>query len=498
MRQKKLVLNSITSLVTQLATIVCGMIVPRLIMVTYGSTVNGLVSSISQFLSIITLLDFGVGSVMQAALYKPLAEGDNAQISKVMVSAQRFFRRIAQILIIYVIVLILVYPYISKSIFDRSFTISLIVIIAVSSFAQYYWGIANQILLNADQRIYIQTGLQCLVLILNTVCCFVLVNVGASIQIVKLASTIVFVLRPILMQIYVKKHYSINKKILFQEEPIKQKWNGVAQHIASYVLDNTDIVVLTLFSTYASVSVYMVYYNVVSGIRKLLISVFNSFQSLWGNMIAKGEKELLEQSFDKIEWIIHNIVIFFFGVTGALILPFIKLYTNGVEDINYILPYFAVIIVLANAMHCLRLPYMMIIYSAGEFKETQASAWIEAASNIIFSILLVVRFDLPGVALGTFIAMTYRTIYLAYYLSKHILHRCFSHFCKRILLDAFCVGDLYLILKFIKIQSANVTVLGWIIMAVEVAFITLLCILVTNIFFERHKLKNTFCNWLKK
>lgn len=74
MRKKKLILNSVTSLLTQLMTIICGLIIPRLIISAYGSQVNGLVSSITQFLSVISLLDLGVGAVVQTALYRPLAE----------------------------------------------------------------------------------------------------------------------------------------------------------------------------------------------------------------------------------------------------------------------------------------------------------------------------------------------------------------------------------------------------------------------------------------
>ena len=269
MRKKKLILNSVTSLLTQLMTIICGLIIPRLIISAYGSQVNGLVSSITQFLSVISLLDLGVGAVVQTALYRPLAEKDDLQISKIVVSSDRFFRRIAKILLLYVGLLMVIYPHISNSTFNGLYISSLIVIVAISSFVQYYWGVTNQILLNADQRIYVQTGLQCIVLVLNAILCYILIKIGASLQLVKLASAVVFILRPAIMQLYVKRHYNINKKIVLQDEPIKQKWNGLAQHMASYVLDNTDVVVLTLFSTLESVSVYTVYFNIVYGIRKM-------------------------------------------------------------------------------------------------------------------------------------------------------------------------------------------------------------------------------------
>src|SRR5699024_5583613 len=95
---------------------ISGIILPRLILVQYGSEVNGLVSSIAQFLSVITFLDLGVGSVVQSALYRPLAKNDTQQISEVLKSARNYFRKIAYVLIFYVILLVIFYPKIVNAI----------------------------------------------------------------------------------------------------------------------------------------------------------------------------------------------------------------------------------------------------------------------------------------------------------------------------------------------------------------------------------------------
>lgn len=57
MRSKKALKNIISSLLLQLVTVICGLILPRAIIGKYGSNVNGLISSITQFLTYITLLE---------------------------------------------------------------------------------------------------------------------------------------------------------------------------------------------------------------------------------------------------------------------------------------------------------------------------------------------------------------------------------------------------------------------------------------------------------
>lgn len=176
MREKRLFYNTVSSLVFQLTTIICGFILPRLILNAFGSEVNGLVNSITQFLGVISFLELGVGAVVQSALYKPLAEKRQDDVSKIISSANKFFTRLGQILLAYVIVLVVVYPRFAGKNFGFAYTATLIVAISISSFAQYFFGIVNRLLLTADQRGYIQYNAQTLAVICNTVACFVLFN----------------------------------------------------------------------------------------------------------------------------------------------------------------------------------------------------------------------------------------------------------------------------------------------------------------------------------
>ena len=70
--KKKLALNTVTSLSLQIITIICGFITPRLFLSAYGSEVNGLVQSVTQFLGVISFLELGIGQVIQSELYKHL------------------------------------------------------------------------------------------------------------------------------------------------------------------------------------------------------------------------------------------------------------------------------------------------------------------------------------------------------------------------------------------------------------------------------------------
>ena len=466
------------------------MILPRLILETFGSDVNGLVNSITQFLGVITLLDLGVGAVVQSALYKPLADNDTNMISKIYVSANKFFRRLAEILLVYVVLLMIFYPMLVNKSFGHMYTALLIAAICISSFAQYYFGIVNSLLLNADQRGYIQYVAQIITLILNTFACYIIIKLGASIQIVKLTTSLIFLLRPLFLVFYVKKHYSIDKKITYTEEPIKQKWNGMAQHFASYVLNGTDNIVLTMFSTLGNVSIYSVYNVVIIGVKNALLSVTNGFQSLIGEMLAKKETMKLNAFFGFVEWFLHTGTTLVFGCTGVLIVDFVRVYTYGINDADYIQPLFAVLITIANAGHCLRLPYNILILAAGHYKQTQSNYIIAMILNIVVSIATVKMWGLVGVAIGTLIAMAYQTVWMAKYDSKNIICWPFKNFLKQCGVDAITV--IIASLATFKIPMLSVSYVSWFLLAIEAFGIWLIISIVINTIFYRERVLSIF------
>ena len=484
MRKKRLIWNTASSLLFQLTTIICGFILPRLILQYYGSDVNGLVSSITQFLQNIAFLELGVGAVVQSSLYKPLANKNDKETSKIIVSAQRFFRRLAIILLVYVVFLFFVYPQFVE--FDFFYTAILILAMCISTFAQYYFGVVDRLLLTADQRGYIQYTAQTVTLILNTAVCAVMIYFGASIHIVKLTTSLIYLIRPVVLRLYVNRHYKLNRHIKYDSEPIKQKWNGVAQHISAVVLDSTDSIVLTLFSTLSSVSIYSVYHLVIYGIKQLFTSMTNGIQSLLGELWARQEIEELEKTFSWTEWCIHTGATLLFGCTGSLIVPFVMVYTNGINDANYVVPDFAILITIAHAMHCLRLPYNMMILAGGHYKQTQHNYIIAAIINIVVSIVVVSFWGLIGVAIGTLAAMLYQTIWMAYYNSKNFIKWKFKYFAKQLVIDSVTYVIGYFASGFIKL--GDVSYISWIWMAIPVVAIWSAVVGMINIIFYRDKI----------
>lgn len=496
MRKKLLLKNTASSLTYQICNVICAFILPRLILVAFGSDVNGLVNSIDPFLRIISLLDLGVGAVVQSSLYKPIAENNELQISRIVTFANKFFKKIAAVLLVYSALLMVFYPMLVKNSFSHLFTALLIASMCISSFAQYYFGIVDRLFLTAAQHGYITYNAQTLTLIINTVACAILIKLGYGIHIVKLTTSLVFLARPVILRIYTNKHYKINRKEKYTEEPVQQKWNGIAQHVASVVLDYTDTIVLTLFAKLSDVSIYSVYHMVVYGIKSLFMSLTSGIQAVFGDMWAKKENEKLDKFFGFSEWAIHTGATLIFGIAGIMIIPFVKVYTKGITDAQYVNIAFAVLIVAAQFCHSIRLPYNLMILACGHYKQTQNNYIISAVINIVISVVTVKIWGLVGVAIGTLCAMLYQTVWMAFYISKKVLNRKMTLFFKSLALDIFtaAVG----ILATVKINIAADNYFSLVLYAALVSVIWCAVVLVINLLVNRDKIIYLFKMLRKK
>lgn len=491
MRSGKAVRNSIVAIIGQIVSLVCGLILPRLILGKFGSSYNGITNSITQFLSCTVLLRAGIGGVTRAALYKPLAENNHYKVSAIINATQNFMKKVAFIFASIMVIFAAIYPKFVSQEFDWFFSFSLVLIIGLSSFVQNYFGITYQILVESDQSSYVY-NITCMIsTLLNTVIAAILISVGANIHIVKLGSTIAYSINPLVLNWYASKKYKIDIKIPEDKEAISQRWDAFAQQAATIINNNTDIIVLTLFTNMKEVSVYSVYAMIVTGLYNFENAIVNSFEPMFGDMLARKEKNTLHNAVEIAEFVIFQTASFFFICGGVLIVPFVDVYTSGISDVNYIRPLFGYLFCINQFLYCARFPYTMLVNAAGHFKQTRNGAILEAIINITISIVLASKLGIIGVMIGTFCAMMFRTIQYSYYASKNILDR-----------KIIRVFRLYLIsvLEAVAVVSISRNVLAdhqigsyssWLALAIIVALLTISVITVFSIFFFRKEIMRT-------
>ena len=471
-RTQKAKLNMAFSLLQQGVSFFCGLIVPRLMIGAFGSVAYGATSSIANFLSYVTLLEGGLGAVTRAALYKAFAKKSNDDINAIIIETKSLYQKIAIVFTGYVLILATFFKQISHNdVFSFGYSFLLVLVISISTFASYFIGITYSLLIQADQKVYIISVNRIITTILNTIAIYVLIKIECNLLIVKLASSLVFVLRPVLLSKYAKKTYNLYP-IHRKESSLKDKESALGQHIAWALHNNTDITVLTVFTNLSLVSVYTVYSMIITQLQNILNSFTSGMEAVFGSMLGNNELEKLKKTFGYYETLISLISVTILSSAMILIVPFIKLYTSGITDTNYVHFGFAFMLIQASLLYTMRLPYERLVIAAGHFKETQIAAYGEAIINVIVSVVLVMRYGLIGVAVGTVVATLFRFVYYAVYLSRHILYRSISHWVKRIIINySICFVILIIKLTVFKYHQISNYIL-WVITGIIVTIIT--------------------------
>lgn len=483
--------NIMTSLLGQAVSLCCGLVVPGVLLGAFGSEVYGACASITQFLSYITLLEGGIGGIARAALYKPLAENDIDSVSAILSEVRRFFQVILGVFGCYVLVLACSFRSISQAeTLDWLTTFLLVIIISFSTFAEYYIGISNLLLLNAAQRSYIVSWTNIITILTNAVSVVVLVSLGCDILTVKLVSSLIYVIKPVIYWLYVRRTWHTSRVADKSKTYLTQKWSGLGQHLAYFLHSNTDVVILTCFADLKAVAVYSVYNMIVTHIQNLALSFASGMEAVFGDMLAKEEYSRLHRTFDSYETLLSLICTILFSVTAVLIVPFVKIYTSGISDADYHAPVFGALLILSALLYCLRLPYHTMVIAAGHFKQTELASYGEAAINVAVSIALVSQMGLVGVAIGTLAATAFRFLYYVFYLANHIFNRNAVFFVKRFLVNALSFAGSWILGSFLVSRGQMENYAQWAVWGVAAGILSAVVVFGLNMLFYPQNCRN--------
>lgn len=485
--KRNVTLNIISSLFLQIVIIFRGIVIPRLILQYFGSEINGLLSSITQFLSFFAVMEGGIAGVILASLYQPIVEYDYEAISKIVRASKEFLRKLAVGFFIYMIVFAGVYSFWEKQ-FGQKYIVGLVLILGVTTFMEYYFTMLPQLIIRASNKAFICNTISVFFIFGSLIAMLICFRVYPQIHFVKFVSAAIYIFQPILLNVYIKKHYVLDKKSGLDKKLLSERWDGFGINLANIITTNTDVMVLTFFSSLETVSIYSIYYSVIAALRGLAHTLNFGYQAYIGQEYAKGNVEKLNRIFSQYELLMINISGVLFTCCMEMIVPFINIYTQGINDANYNQPVFSTILNLAMMVLCLREPYLQMAYSANLFKRTSKYAYTEAGINIVLSIILVRRFGISGVAIGTLLSSVYRLIANVCFLQNNILFRdkCVAY--RKILVYFIPIIISSVIFRDLII-STQIGIISWFFKAIIVFVVNVGLFIVIDFIFYRNELK---------
>ena len=220
-----------------------------------------------------------------------------------------------------------------------------------------------------------------------------------------------------------KKYGWIKYDIDTEKAKLPDKNANLISEIAWVVFSSTDMIVLSIFVSTKLSSVYSVYNMVFVALNGLLFSVYSSVNYHLGLEYNSGNINRYITLHDVFMSLFVGCISLLMSICYFLIIPFVKLYTRGVTDINYVYNFLPVMFCLIQMLSWSR--YVTGNLIGISFRQRQAVKInvSEAIINLSLSIILVWSMGLEGVLLATVVALPLKVIYCTYISDVIILKR---------------------------------------------------------------------------
>lgn len=419
---RKGIKNIIWSIIGQFITMAIGIVIPRLVIVSYSSEINGLLNTAGQIVTYLALLEAGVGAASLQALYKPISQNDRDSIDSILSATDRYYKRTGTIYLLCLTCLSLIYPLIITSSLDYWFVVAIIFVCGVPNVVNYLFQGKLKILINAYGYNYFLTNLNTVTTCIASTVKIALLLCHFNVLYVQSMYCGISLLQMVVISVFIKRKFPwLDLKVKPNLEAINQKNAALIHQICGLITSCTDVTVLSVFCSLEVASIYAIYNMVFNIVTNMVSSVNNGLQYEFGQRFYKGRDAYL-RFINTYETYYMALNMALMLVTFLLITPFIKLYTAG-ADIDYVDVLLPLLFVVIKILESMRNASLNTNSVAGYFKQTQKHAIIESIINLGVSLIAVNIIGIYGVLIGTIVAFLYRNVVAIYYADHVILKR---------------------------------------------------------------------------
>lgn len=379
----------------------------RFIFVRYFSEeylgVNGLFTEI---LTIFSLAELGIGVSMMYGLYNVIAKKDQDEISRLMNLYRRMYALVGGAVAGIGCVML---PFLEFFTGETDIPhIRIIYLMYLANSVLSYFFSYKQTLIRADQKEYIVSGVTQLVK-----CIQVIVQIGIivatknfylylGIQIMCQIMTNV-----ILAVIADRKYPYIKKKNLGL--PNKEVRTDIYRHIramafhrfGSVFVLNTDNLLISMFIGLGTVGIYSNYRLVTNNLRTVADYIYNALTASVGNLTATEEPK-------RTLFVYHSLQMGLSLLFGWMSVCLVTLFNPFIELVfgeRYLLPFSTVVVIVLD-FYIMEMRQVTLCFrnAMGLFWYDRYKPVFEVTINLGLSLLLVQRFGISGVLMGTIIS----------------------------------------------------------------------------------------------
>lgn len=402
-RTKSSIKNTIASIASNLLTILINFVVQAIFLKILGIEYSGINGLFSNILTMLGIVEMGLGNAIIFNLYKPIAEKNKEKIKSLMKFYQKSYHIIAIIVSIIGLSLIPILPEIVGTV-QADVNINIIYLLFLFDTVAGYLLSYKRSILYANQENYIVNVIHIGYLIIMNTLQLVVLYLFRNYYMYLGVKVIMRIVENLAITFIADKKYQYLKEKDVQElsketkDDIFKKIKAMFLHkIGGFVVNGSDNIIISYFLGVETVGLYYNYYIIINAVYTLFTQLIASTTASVGNLLASNSKKTFEV-FKKIRFLNFWTVSF----SGICILVIMNSFINIWIGEKYILPNVILMVLVFNYYQkSMRNCYIAFKDAAGIYYEDRYVPILESVINIVTSIIFLKLFGLVGVFLGT-------------------------------------------------------------------------------------------------
>ena len=403
-RMRNSMFNMMGNFLYYFVNVLVGMISRKVLIMTMGIEYQGINGLFTNILSILNIVELGIGTAIVYHLYKPLKEKNLDGVAACMNFYRKCYNAIALIIAVFGGVLVFFLDFfVGEN--ELPINMQIVYLMMLAEIVISYTFTYKRSILYADQRNYCVSAADTIYIVVNGILGVFILIFTHNYYLYLAIKIVLRIVENIAINIYVNKTYDylksrknikIKKEIL---DDIILKIKGLLCHkIGTYVVSGTDNILISKFVSIKAVGIYSNYALIITSIEGIFGRFIDATVASVGNLLVDNDYKKNMSVFRELRLV--NLAITNFTTSSLLCMctTFISFYFGS----DYILNLGIVIVLMFNYMlNNLRKVYGVFKTAAGIQYEDRFVPIIEAIVNLVASLIFIHFFGFIGVFLGT-------------------------------------------------------------------------------------------------
>ena len=430
-RTKKTALNAFAGGINLAIKAISSLILMHAVLEKLGSDYNGLNSTITQFITVFSLVSSSFTTASLVMLYAPYNESDWDGINAILSSSRHTYRVIGCWMLLLGSIAAFLYSNTILTSVPMLIVVGLLLLALLSSVFNVTFINVYRLMLQVSQTESIATFITSFYTAVSLPVSLWILHSTGNILLMRVSDVSLEIVSGLAISVVARRMFPpLDLSASFNMNLVKGTSNVFMSSLTGVVYRSAPTLFLSSLVGTSATSVYYVNESIVAMIRNIVTIVINAPRNAIGQIIHSKDIEKLRSIFEEYEYLTIGSASVLLGATSVLINPFIRLYTAGIPDADYSTGVVPALLICSAFIELSHIPSGLVLQLSGKFKLCRNIQFVALAVLILSIVLLGSSFGLIGVMVGVLLTASALATLEVLYAYKEVLLSTPDFYCR--------------------------------------------------------------------